>query len=89
MNPANKKTAVDLKRAREFVTNVERLLDQNRWTYAELAVRMGVTRPIVYRMVEGKQNPTDDVLGRVAEAFGVKVSDLFGRPAGIRKEKSG
>ncbi len=80
MSPPAKKQSLNPALAQRFVANVEQLMDLRKWTYAELATRMGVERTTVSRMVEGKIAPAADVMGKVAMAFGVSVAELVRKP---------
>lgn len=46
-------------------------------TQAELANRVGVTRQTVIAMEQGKYSPSLEVAFRIANAFGVALTDVF------------
>ncbi|HEX6928724.1 MAG TPA: helix-turn-helix transcriptional regulator [Gammaproteobacteria bacterium] len=46
-------------------------------TQAELAKRVGVTRQTVIAIENGKYSPSLEVAFRMAEVFGVPVTDVF------------
>jgi len=46
-------------------------------TQAELGERIGVTRQTVAAIEQGKYSPTLETAFRIADAFGVKLDDVF------------
>ncbi len=49
------------------------------WTLADLAERSGVSRAMVSKIERGEASPTAALLGRLAAAFGLTLSQLFAR----------
>jgi putative transcriptional regulator len=47
-------------------------------TQAELGERIGVTRQTVAAIEQGKYSPTLETAFRIADAFGVKLEEVFG-----------
>jgi HTH-type transcriptional regulator / antitoxin HipB len=62
-------------------------------TQTELADRLGIGRPNIYRIEHGKQNVTVDTLCKLAEALGITAVELFSgmvpgaSPAGARRTR--
>ncbi len=46
-------------------------------TQTELADRIGIGRPNIYRIEHGKQNVTVDTLCKLADALGITAVELF------------
>lgn len=63
--------------AEVFRANVRRRMEQLGVTQAELAERMGVTRPFVSHMLTGYRNPGLESLERFAAALDVKACRLI------------
>ncbi len=49
----------------------------NEMTQQELAVRAGVSRQTIISIEAGKYTPSLELAFRLAEAFGVKLEDVF------------
>lgn len=47
------------------------------WSLADLAARSGVSRAMVSKIERGEASPTAALLGRLAPAFGLTLSQLF------------
>lgn len=47
------------------------------WTQTDLADRLGIGRPNIYRIENGKQNVTVDTLCKLADALGITAVELF------------
>jgi transcriptional regulator with XRE-family HTH domain len=56
------------------------------WTLADLAARSGVSRAMLSKIERGEASPTATLLGRLAAAFGLTLSQLF---AGVGGESGG
>lgn len=59
---------------------LRRLREARGLTQAELAKKVRITREYVVRLEAGHYDPTLGVSARLAEALGVAVTDLIGRP---------
>ncbi len=56
--------------------------DRRHWTKAELARRASVAPSYVTRIEQGAfDRPSADLLGKLADALGVHISDLTGKPS--------
>lgn len=53
------------------------------WSTAELSTRSGVSRAMVARVEAGAVQPTAALLGRLAGAFGLPLSQLFARAEAV------
>jgi transcriptional regulator with XRE-family HTH domain len=59
-------------------SSIRRLLAQRGWSQSELARYAGVGSDNISRYLRGKYVPNAKHLGKIADAFGVVVSDLYG-----------
>lgn len=50
---------------------------ERRWTQADLAAALGVSRQTVISLEKGKYDPSLPLAFRIAEAFGCKIEDVF------------
>ena len=71
---------------------IKQLRRKHRWTQQELAKRCNIHYQFLGGIERGTENPTLDILGRIARALGVPLPELFsssvideGNPAQIRK----
>ena len=67
----------------QFVERLSRLLAERQVTQAELAQRMGVGQPAVSMLLARKCRPQPRTLGRIADALGVRVEDLWPGKLGL------
>jgi putative transcriptional regulator len=51
--------------------------DNGEMTQADLAARIGMTRQTVIAIEQGKYAPSHEAAFRIADAFGVAVTDVF------------
>lgn len=58
-------------------------------TLNELASQLGVSQPSISGWATGRQNPSFDTLGRLADALGVGIGELFEKPNGFVCPKCG
>ena len=56
---------------------IKELLQEDNMTQAELAEAIGIARPNMSNIVNGKITPTLKTLESIAEALGVEVAELF------------
>lgn len=70
-----KPTVADLRHAKA----IERLLNERRWSLRQLSVAAGLDRTSLHRILSG-ENAGIKSLQRVADAFGVDISELFPPP---------
>jgi DNA-binding Xre family transcriptional regulator len=61
----------------EFVERLSRLMAERKVTQAELARRIGVGQSAVSMLLSRKCRPQPRTLGKIAEALGVGVEDLW------------
>lgn len=56
---------------------------EHRWSQAELGERVGVSRQAINAVETGKHDPSLGLAFAIAEAFGVRIEDVFqpDRPA--------
>src|SRR5450759_3233330 len=59
-------------------TKLRRLRAGKRWTIQQLATMSAVSRSMISKIERGEASPTTVVLGKLAEGFGVSVSQLIG-----------
>jgi DNA-binding XRE family transcriptional regulator len=68
---------------------VRRLRTTRSWTLDELAARSGISRRLVVQIEQAQANPSIGTLLRLADAFGVTLSELLPEPspatAGVRR----
>jgi putative transcriptional regulator len=55
---------------------------EKRWSQAELAERVGVSRNSINSVENGKFDPSLPLAFRIADAFGLKVEEVFLRGGG-------
>lgn len=62
------------------ITNTIRTLrfHANEMTQADLAMRIGMTRQTVVAIEQGKYSPSLEAAFRIAQVFGVPITDVFG-----------
>lgn len=53
-----------------------RMMCENRGAKTALAELAAVSRPYLHRVIEGQQDPSISVVGRIAAAVGVEIGDL-------------
>ncbi len=51
---------------------------EGRWSQQTLADRSGLDRSFLAEIETDKANPTVDTLGKIADALGVSIAELFG-----------
>jgi DNA-binding XRE family transcriptional regulator len=56
---------------------VARLREERGWTLDELALRAGVARRGIVRIESGDHKPNASVMLRLAQAFGLPLSEVF------------
>ncbi len=61
-----------------FARRITSLREERGWTRAEVAKRAGVSRSYVRDLEIDKREPRAEVVGRFAEAFGVRSDYLLG-----------
>jgi DNA-binding XRE family transcriptional regulator len=61
----------------EFAERLSRLMAEHQVTQAELARRIGVGQSAVSMLLSRKCRPQPRTLGKIAEALGVRVEDLW------------
>jgi len=64
---------------------IRQLRQEHGWTITELARRAGYARPFLSKIENGKANPTQAVLEKIAEVLEVPTSQLFADPARQRE----
>jgi putative transcriptional regulator len=52
---------------------------ERRWSQAELAERVGVSRNSINSIENGKFDPSLPLAFRIADAFGLKIEEVFSR----------
>lgn len=60
-----------------FNTNLEYLRKKKGWTQSELADKIGVTWGIISHWELGKRQPRMEMVGKIAELFGVGADIIF------------
>jgi len=67
-----------VKRMDIFIKRLQELLDEKDMTQRELAERIGVTEVTISRYINGERKPRIDIIGKIAEVFGVSIDYLLG-----------
>jgi lambda repressor-like predicted transcriptional regulator len=67
----------------QFVERLSRLLAERQITPAELARRIGVGQSAVSMLLSRKCRPQPRTLGKIADALGVRVEDLWPGKVGL------
>ena len=62
-------------------TRVRELRENRRWSLREASDRTGVSKSMLSKIERGATSPTATVLGRLAEGFGISISQLVGGEA--------
>lgn len=73
-------TAADERVSQSIAAAVRRLRTGRSWTLDEVATRSGVSRRLIVQIEQGEANPSIGTLLRLADAFGVALTDLFSTP---------
>ena len=61
-----------------IANNIRRLrFEHNEMTQAELAERIGMTRQTIAAIEQGKYSPSLEAAFRIAQVFGVAITDVF------------
>ncbi len=61
----------------EMAARVTALLEEKGWTQGELMRKAGISRSEASRICSGVRNPSCEIVGKVAEAFGVSTDYLI------------
>jgi transcriptional regulator with XRE-family HTH domain len=59
---------------------IRRLRSARSWTLSELAARSGISRRLIVQIEQAQANPSIGTLLRLADAFGVALSELLPEP---------
>ncbi len=59
-------------------TNIRKFRRERDWTQAELAAKVGIQKQNVSRYENGRVEPRETMLGKLAEALGVTREELLG-----------
>jgi XRE family transcriptional regulator, regulator of sulfur utilization len=62
---------------RQLAARIKALRDANGWSQEQLAERAAMQRSYVADLELGRRNPSVRTLVRLANAFGIQVSELF------------
>ncbi len=60
-----------------WVNKVSEVMGRRRMNVSELARTAGIGRQTAHRLYHGESDVTMDIVGRVCQALGVDVGDLF------------
>jgi putative transcriptional regulator len=60
--------------------NLRVLRKRHRWTQAQLAEKLGISRQSIYSIETGKYDPSLPLAFRIADLFGVSIDEIFERP---------
>jgi transcriptional regulator with XRE-family HTH domain len=63
-----------------FRTNVSRIMSERGLSYRDAAELAGMGYPFLHRIMTGKANPSIEVADKLADALGVKLTDLLEDP---------
>lgn len=61
------------------MNNIRLLRERNNMSMTELARRVGVQHPAVYKWEHGKSDPSMETARKLADVFGVSLDYLMGR----------
>lgn len=61
--------------------NLRKHRERKGWSQERLAEESGLHRTYISGVERGTRNPTVEIVGRLAKALGIKVSDLFKEPS--------
>lgn len=64
--------------AEELATRLKELREGRRWSLRETAEETGVSKSMLSKIERNLTSPTATVLGRLAEGFGISISQLLG-----------
>lgn len=67
--------------------NVRRLRRARGWSQGELAAEVELTQDVISHIENAQLNPTILTVERIADAFGISLSDLFEAPARSPRSK--
>jgi len=56
---------------------IKELRKQKEWTQQQLAEKAHLAKPLISMLETGERHPSDEVLKKLCEAFGVKESDIL------------
>lgn len=59
--------------------NIALLLEDRGWTQAQLASKTKIARPNISRIISGQENLSIERAERIANAFGLTLSDLLNK----------
>jgi hypothetical protein len=72
---------------REVVRKLQFLLDTNHVTVMSLAERTGITKKLIQDILDGASLPTEAMLRKFAEFFGVTLEFILGRDDGASTQR--
>ena len=73
----------------KIINNIRRFrFDRDEMTQKELANQAGVTRQTIMAIEAGKYSPSLELAFHIADAFGVKIGEVFGYEVEKEKKKS-
>ena len=75
-------------KAENLGTRVQRLRGARKFTLRDAEKLTGVSRSMISKLERGLASPTTTVLGKLAEGFGVSISQLLGGPAPREKRRT-
>lgn len=64
-----------------LAARIRELRDQRRWSLREAAEKTGVSKSMLSKIELNLTSPTTTILGRIAEGFGMSISQLVGGEA--------
>ena len=70
----------------DFRLNVQDVLERRGWTRRRLATILGVTPARITHLLNGRHDPGLEIVGRVAAALEVPVSDLLEKRSPMQKK---
>lgn len=65
-------------RRRQLGCTVERMMDERRMSFNDMAKAAGVSKTCIYQIVDGKVDARASTLWGIADFFGVTLDALFG-----------
>jgi len=69
----------DLKKGGNTMNNIKRLREERGMSQTDLAERLGIKPPSVWKLERGLANPAYPTLDKLADIFGCTMDEVMGR----------
>ena len=67
---------------------IKEIMQEKGVTSVELARELGMSKPTISYMINGKTMPSVETLGKVASILGVRIGEIFEEPTNYLNEPS-